>query len=676
MKTTAVFSLFVGVGLLMSIAPGASGDERVRSSKGSGNLYEKLIVTRSDAFYVKEVSTSAQRLSTPAFSIYYRLKTDTPNNEKDGYYHFGGPTGDEIGWIKKEFVTSWNTRFCLDPALPQPDRHFTVFEDPEGKDAAVKFTGEAGRVPEGNRRFAMITDASVDGEEDALQRVVVFTGLVDSGGVRQQEQMALYNLELEVVFAIDTTASMEPLIEVAREVIDSTAKTLIAMPEIRPVVHFGLVEYRDAPPQGDFAARVVTQLTEEHSAFWKSLQDLAVSQKGDNDIPEDVVAGLHSALTKVGWRSNSSKHVILLGDAPAKDGYDPTLEETQVSSTGLSLDELLSQARPQGGSDSQRALSSKNFHALCNNHPDLFGELPKELQDALKKPEFVKAVGSLTALELAAALECTLDEAQAFGTAVVLADALRKWRTRAESQFQKVASNMGELEGYYMALNTHDSPTDKDRAVKGLSDALNMAYQALAAAREGEDPDDSAAMSRGGNVSRAIYQIVSTKGDASRFAKQDVFEGYARTRDENGRLVAHQRVMVFREELMSFYSALDSLHERFKNRSNKAERQNVADVLNDLKEAVASQAAGQEFDENTDLRTVITFDFPLKTPALDTSAQEIAVMTTPAFNNWLESLAAARDRAKALVLGGKTDWTTLANELDQEFSFLLLSELP
>ena len=78
--------------------------------------------------------------------------------------------------------------------------------------------------------------------------------------------------------------------------------------------------------------------------------------------------------------------------------------------------------------------------------------------------------------------------------------------------------------------------------------------------------------------------------------------GYARTRDENGRMVAHKRVMVFRDELMRLYSVLDSLYTTFKNKSNKAERQNVSVILDDLKTAVASQAAGQEFDEKTDLK--------------------------------------------------------------------------
>jgi hypothetical protein len=51
-------------------------------------------------------------------------------------------------------------------------------------------------------------------------------------------------------------------------------------------------------------------------------------------------------------------------------------------------------------------------------------------------------------------------------------------------------------------------------------------------------------------------------------------------------------------------------------------------------------------------------------------------MTTPAFSDWLESLATARDRAKQLVLGGDTAWTTLSDEDESQFTFLSLSELP
>ena len=68
----------------------------------------------------------------------------------------------------------------------------------------------------------MICSAPADeGRTIHCKKVVIFTGLVETSGALQQEQLALRNLELEVVFVIDTTPSMEPLIEIAREVIQN-----------------------------------------------------------------------------------------------------------------------------------------------------------------------------------------------------------------------------------------------------------------------------------------------------------------------------------------------------------------------------------------------------------------------------------------------------------------------
>ncbi|KKK65013.1 hypothetical protein LCGC14_2978430, partial [marine sediment metagenome] len=237
----ALLMLALAMSLIIRASALADTVQLIRSSEGSGNLYEKLIVSSNKACFVKEVSTAAKRLLTPPFSIYYRLKTDSPNNEKDGYYRIGGPDGREVGWIKKEFVTSWNTRFGFDPVLPLPDRHFTVFADSQGEQSAVKFVGKDGRPPGGTKRFALISSVSAVEADDPLQEVVIFTGLVESGGARQQEQMSLYNLQLEIVFVIASTASMEHLIEVAREVTAATARTLHNMPDIQPLVHFGLV---------------------------------------------------------------------------------------------------------------------------------------------------------------------------------------------------------------------------------------------------------------------------------------------------------------------------------------------------------------------------------------------------------------------------------------------------
>lgn len=681
-----------GVATLTSVVAFSSvskGDKSqlIRSTTGSGNLYEKLIVQSSNAFYAKEPTLGAKRIPTPAFGIFYRLKTGTPGNENNGYYRIGKRNGEPVGWIKNEFVAKWNTRFGLEPSLPQPDRHFTIYQDDGGRTPRLQFIGKEGQIPDGAKRFALIVNVPEIESSNEIYPVVVFTGSVESGGARQREQMALYNLQLEVVFVIASTYSMEHLIEAVREVADRTANTLREMPDIRPVVHFGLVEYRDAPPNGDFAARVQCRLTEGHETFMRELNGLGFSNRGEDDWPDDVIAGMAMAIGDAGWRPNSSKHIIVLGDCPTKDGYDPVMEMVQQSVTGKSLNDVMRDARPMGGSDSERALAARNFHAVCNNHPPIVDQFLEEVKDVpqdekkefkelVENPEIIKLVQDDPVATATALVESGMPEESAVLLVKLVGQSNnhRTWRQRANEQFQTIAANDRQLEGYYVSIDTYKSPTDKGRTVEGLVGILKKAYEALAVAREGKGTDEADTFARGGSISRAIYQVVGTKGDDS--GLNQVEQGYASLRDENGRLVAHKRVMVFKEELMRLYSVLDSLHTTFKNKSNKADRQNVADILDDLKRAVASQAAGQTIEEGTDLATIITFDFPLKTPALEISAKQIAVMTTPAFNNWLDSLGSARDRAKSLVLGGKTNWTTLNNEDQDQFTFLALSELP
>ncbi|MEZ6044046.1 MAG: hypothetical protein R3C11_00375 [Planctomycetaceae bacterium] len=231
----------------LSVSTDIYADEKdlLRSSKGSGSLYEKLVVQSNKAFLVDEPTLDATRRPTPTFNIFFRLKTDTPNNEQNGYYRVGKRDGTPVGWIKKDFVTQWNTRFGIEPALPQPDRHFVIYKDGKATTPHLEFIGKAGQIPDGARRFALIVDTPREETEEVFP-VVVFTGEVDSSGAKQKEQMALYNLQLEIVYLIDTTGSMTPLIEVAQDVA-SIRKVSLRNARGERVVHFGLIEYRDAP---------------------------------------------------------------------------------------------------------------------------------------------------------------------------------------------------------------------------------------------------------------------------------------------------------------------------------------------------------------------------------------------------------------------------------------------
>lgn len=121
------------------------------------------------------------------------------------------------------------------------------------------------------------------------------------GGVRQAG--------LDVVFVIDATGSMGWLIDEVkgqvRELADWTRRLI-------PVTRFGVVAYRD-DDDPEFLVRT-QPLTLSVGKVQRFLDDLEA--RGGGDVPEGVDAGLRAAVEKIGWKSDSKKVIVILGDAP------------------------------------------------------------------------------------------------------------------------------------------------------------------------------------------------------------------------------------------------------------------------------------------------------------------------------------------------------------------------
>jgi hypothetical protein len=660
----------------------AAEQDLLRTENG---LHEKLIVTDNNAFFRKQAEMQAKAEKATAFSIFWRLKTNTPNDEKNGFYRIGGPDGTELGWIEKKFVTPWRTRFCLDPMLPQPDRFFSV----KNSEATLKFTGQNGQIPSGHKRFALITKSADNENDEAELDIVVFTGNVESDGGISREQMAIANMELEVVFVIDTTMSMEPMIKMVKEITQKTADSLAKNQNIKDIVHFGLVEYRDTDNDSGFTARTVCKLYENFTKFSYALDKLKCDGGGDG--PEEALLGLREAVNSAGWRKNSSKHIILLGDAPIKDKTLQIAGTKYPSSSNLALDTVINLTRPLSGGDSRRSWTAKNLHSVSNKPEPEKDVISKILiAGGAKKSDVDKFIKVLTDPELQKA---SLADPRKVATslmqkglnenyAILIVELVIRMATEKEynqatiTQFSQLARNQGQFQGFHETVNTWLNDGSKERAINGLINALEESFKALEKARTGKEDDVKVTAGSAGTISQGIYQIISTNAPPDRFKDMSTFAGAAKSRDENGRLVAEKKIMVMKDELRQFRSVMDLLYNQFKGKSNKAQRQDVAEILKTMKESIVSVASGEkQIDEGMKLDKILSFEFPLKTPALNVSARDIAVMTTPAFNNWLEQLATARDRTEQL-LEKADNWTKLSNGLKQEFTFLKLSELP
>lgn len=118
---------------------------------------------------------------------------------------------------------------------------------------------------------------------------------------------------LDVVFAIDGTASMEnDLTALKKELISSLQKEFSGKN-----IRFGLLYYRD---YGDYVSNPYGNLPVHIFGFEKDFigfqKDLtSITPYGGGDIPEPVYEALFAAVEGFSWRENCEKRIILIGDA-------------------------------------------------------------------------------------------------------------------------------------------------------------------------------------------------------------------------------------------------------------------------------------------------------------------------------------------------------------------------
>jgi Mg-chelatase subunit ChlD len=130
---------------------------------------------------------------------------------------------------------------------------------------------------------------------------------------------------LEMVFVLDTTGSMDGLLEGAKQKIWSIVNEVMQSPS-RPAVRVGLVAYRD---RGDEYVSRVLPLTNDLDKVYSTL--MSYSAGGGGDTPEDVRRALADGVHEAGWSQSSSsiaQILFLVGDAPPHEDYqnEPSTE--------------------------------------------------------------------------------------------------------------------------------------------------------------------------------------------------------------------------------------------------------------------------------------------------------------------------------------------------------------
>ncbi len=132
--------------------------------------------------------------------------------------------------------------------------------------------------------------------------------------------------DLDIVFVMDTSGTMQPFIDEALSGVESMAGKL---GDGKSRIRFGFVAYQDADskPNIKYLTKNVTPSLLPAKEFVSRLQTVRANVETPDEHAEAVLDGLNDALNQTAWNKGAAKLVILIGDAPPlpkafRDGID------------------------------------------------------------------------------------------------------------------------------------------------------------------------------------------------------------------------------------------------------------------------------------------------------------------------------------------------------------------
>ncbi|HWS85156.1 MAG TPA: vWA domain-containing protein [Ktedonobacteraceae bacterium] len=211
---------------------------------------------------------------------------------------------------------------------------------------------------------------------------------------------------IDLCVVMDATGSMQNYIDAARQELKNFASAL-STHSLRPRVAYGLVLYRDHPPQDTSFVTQLYPLSENINDIQRALD--TAKADGGGDGPEAVIDGLYDAVHKLEWRKGAHKVVMLAGDAPPHGVGDSGDSFPRGCPCGHTLQAITSVAKEKGviifclgiGEDSfmrrsfqQTAIDGGGKYVSLNNANTLIDEVMSLVKHEFSNVEIDRLVYS------------------------------------------------------------------------------------------------------------------------------------------------------------------------------------------------------------------------------------------------------------------------------------------
>ncbi len=347
---------------------------RPKVLKIEGKTYLPLrVLTRPNSKIYKEPKDDVDNINTDnvrAFQRYYvytRPKQDITSTEAKGWYQIGDDNrGNIIGWVKAEDVMEWKHNMCLVFAHPEGRKRVLMFNELGALRDLVKFLDderikqaeeyykkiETKYIPKDFPITAIEPDGAIDitkqfyllpilesapieiGENEIEGNLLKIASCpkrrrdvivrfksplkLDIAGRREE---ILKGLKMDIVYVMDMTSSMQPYIDITRNVLMDISGSIAQDAEINKCIRFGLWGYRDSTEiKGmEFVARNFAEELQDVDGIVDTLFNVKASTVESADYAEDVFFGMNKAMTETNWTEDAMRIIILVGDAPGHE---------------------------------------------------------------------------------------------------------------------------------------------------------------------------------------------------------------------------------------------------------------------------------------------------------------------------------------------------------------------
>ncbi len=335
---------------------------------GKGALYQRVLAIPGTSLSPSPGQEQGQKGVTPftAFYVYERKQVD-----EQGWLQVGTDRhGDISGWIPEQQSLEWNQGLTV--AFRDPTKHdrSLLFRDQKALQELVASNDKnryrrlykaaaAGTIANDSPVIAIQPAGQIDIQEDFYlvpihQYKDLFLGSekvrmleVSSVPLRATDESTTQihgapdkdsKYSAGIVFAIDSTLSMDPYIDRTKEAVTKIYDSLDSA-GVMGSVNFGLVSFRDnieSTPSLGYLTRTYVDLQEDGSTetFLAKVNGLSASKVSSTDFIEDSYAGVKKAIESMDWKRYHARYLVLVTDAGPRGELDP-LSSTGMSAAGL-----------------------------------------------------------------------------------------------------------------------------------------------------------------------------------------------------------------------------------------------------------------------------------------------------------------------------------------------------